>query len=49
MDEKYKTSWKPGRTMVCVLRTKWASRVEKSGSDHSGRWSWIDLRGERIT
>ena len=26
---------------------KWASRVEKSGSDRMGRWSWIDLRGKK--
>ena len=45
MDEIYKTSWKPGGTMVGGQVN--ASRVEKSGSDHLGRWSWVDLRGKR--
>ena len=26
---------------------EWASRAESGGSDHMGRWSWIDLRGKQ--
>ena len=35
-----------GETLVGVSG-KWASRAESGGSDHMGRWSWIDMRGEK--
>ena len=25
---------------------KWANRAESGGTDHMGRWSWIDMRGK---
>jgi hypothetical protein len=46
MDEFFDTSWKPGGTLVGVSG-KWASRVESRGTDHMGRWSWIDMRGKK--
>ena len=45
-DEHFEKSWKPGGTMIGVSG-KWASRVESTGSDHMGRWSWVDLRGKK--
>ena len=45
-DEFFETSWKPGGVLLGVSG-KWASRVEGKGSDHKGRWSWIDLWGKQ--
>ena len=45
-DEHFEKSWKPGGTMIGVSG-KWACRAESTGSDHMGRWSWVDLRGKK--
>ena len=43
--KKYTSTWKPGGIMIGVSG-KWASKVERLGSDQLGRWIWVDLRGE---
>ena len=45
-EEKFKGTWKPGGTLLGVSGA-WASRVEKSGTDPLGRWSWAILRGKK--
>ena len=44
LDEEYLTSWKPGGTLIGASG-RWASRLDKSGNDKLGRWSWLDMRG----
>ena len=46
MDEIYFASWKPGETLIGAS-DRLSSRVATSGNDHLGRWSWMDIRGER--
>lgn len=47
MDEAYNNNWKPGGTMIGVY-VRWGSSAETKGSDHMGRRSWVNLRGEII-
>ena len=44
-EEQSGISWKPGGSMLGVAG-RWASRVMSKGSNHMGRWSWMDLRGK---
>ena len=46
LDEEYLTSWKPGGTLIGASE-RWASRVNKSGNNKLGRWSWLDMRVEK--
>ena len=45
-EEIFDGNWKPGGTLLGVSGV-WASRVEKSGTDPLGRWSWAVLRGKK--
>ena len=44
MDEHVETNRKHGGTLLGVSG-RWSSKVDKTGSDNMGRWSWADLRG----
>ena len=46
MDEQFESSRKPDGTMLGVTG-QWESKVERTGSDDMGRWSWAELRGKR--
>jgi hypothetical protein len=45
-EEIFDGNWKPGGNLLGVSGV-WASRVEKSGTDPLGRWSWAVLRGKQ--
>ena len=46
MEETFTRDWELGDTLLGVAGT-WTSRVEKSGNDEMGRWSWVNLRGKQ--